>query len=179
MNFYPMRDGYLIQGLNHLIDYVCDKDCRNLRLLEIGSYTGESTIVFAERFGEVIAIDPFLNNYDPNDAACKHADFSDVYNKFLERTKDFTNIKLIKKKSDDAIEDLKDEKFDIVYIDGMHTYEQVLKDINNYIKIINPGGFISGHDYTPQYWPGVVKAVNETIGIPEKVFQDTSWIKKI
>jgi hypothetical protein len=68
--------------------------------------------------------------------------------------------------------------FDFVYIDGMHTYDQVKKDIKNYLPFLREGGFIGGHDYADNK-EQVVKAVNEVIGQPDAVFQDTSWIKQI
>jgi len=41
------------------------------------------------------------------------------------------------------------EKFDIIFIDGDHSHEQSLKDLNNALKIINKGGFIVMHDACP------------------------------
>ena len=105
-------------------------------------------------------------------------DLNKVYDTFLNNTKLFDNIKLIKKTSDDAINDLKNESFDFIYIDGIHTYEQVNKDIDNYKTLIKKGGFIGGHDYHP-VWEGVVRSINEKVGEPNKTFQDTSWIIKI
>jgi len=96
-----------------------------------------------------------------------------IYNKFLERTKTFTNIVNIRLKSDEAILDFKKE-FDFVYIDGLHTYEQVKKDIINYYNIINDDGFIGGHDYNY-----VKNAINDTIKNVDYTFSDSSWIKKI
>jgi hypothetical protein len=66
----------------------------------------------------------------------------------------------------------------LIYIDGLHKYEQVKKDILNYIQLINNGGFISGHDYHDN-WMEVKKAINDTIKNPDKTFKDTSWIKSI
>ena len=37
-------------------------------------------------------------------------------------------------------------KFDFIFIDGLHTYEQVHVDIENSIKALNPGGWIAVHD---------------------------------
>lgn len=37
---------------------------------------------------------------------------------------------------------------------------------------------LSGHDYHP-VWQGVVNAIDEEIGKPDKKFQDTSWLKKL
>ncbi|HET7873735.1 MAG TPA: class I SAM-dependent methyltransferase, partial [Terriglobales bacterium] len=39
--------------------------------------------------------------------------------------------------------------FDIVFIDGLHTYEQVRKDVVNSIKFLKPGGYIALHDMLP------------------------------
>ena len=179
MTFYQMRNEYLNEGLVSLIEYVtADKDAKDLTMIEIGSYTGESTQVFAKYFGKVISVDPFENGYDMNDLACHHADFKDVYTKFLENMQSFENVRNIRKKSDDAVFDLKAEKYDFVYIDGMHTYDQVKKDILNYKQLIKPGGFIGGHDYSG-YWLDVVKAVDECLEKPDKTFQDASWAKKL
>ena len=41
------------------------------------------------------------------------------------------------------------EKFDVVFIDGLHWSEQVYKDINNSLKVLNDGGYIICHDMNP------------------------------
>ena len=42
------------------------------------------------------------------------------------------------------------DKFDIIFIDGLHEYDQVKKDINNSIKFLNNGGVIYLHDCMPE-----------------------------
>ena len=42
------------------------------------------------------------------------------------------------------------EKFDIIFIDGLHHYEQVIDDINNAIDILNDNGHILVHDCLPR-----------------------------
>lgn len=42
--------------------------------------------------------------------------------------------------------------FDVVFIDGMHTYEQVRKDVVNTIQCLNPGGWVAMHDMLPRDW---------------------------
>jgi|SRR5690606_24088327 len=39
--------------------------------------------------------------------------------------------------------------FDLIFIDGLHTAEQVKKDFENALKILSPGGFIVLHDCNP------------------------------
>ncbi len=54
----------------------------------------------------------------------------------------------VRKTSDAYFEDCSD-KFDCVFIDGLHTYSQVIKDINNSLKVLNHGGIILLHDCLP------------------------------
>ena len=54
----------------------------------------------------------------------------------------------IRKKSDDFFSSNKD-KFDLVFIDGLHIYEQVKKDILNSLKCLKKNGIILVHDCMP------------------------------
>jgi len=42
------------------------------------------------------------------------------------------------------------ESFDCIFIDGLHHYNQVLKDIDNSLKILNSNGLILIHDCLPK-----------------------------
>ncbi len=42
--------------------------------------------------------------------------------------------------------------FDIIFIDGLHTYQQVKKDIDNSLNILSDGGTIVVHDLNPKNW---------------------------
>ena len=55
----------------------------------------------------------------------------------------------IRKTSDNFFKTNK-KKFDIIFIDGLHHYEQVIKDINNAIDILNDNGHILVHDCLPR-----------------------------
>ena len=182
--FYWMRPAGSVQkeGLEALIQHINTySSTKDMTVIEIGSYIGESTVIFAKHFKKVIAIDPFVNDYDPNDICVKwYADFEDsVYNKFLETIQGYDNIQFIRKTSDDAFAELSNENVDLIYIDGMHTYEQCLKDISNYRQVVKPGGFVGGHDYYNKDCMGVTQAVNESFPLIDRSFPDLSWIKRV
>lgn len=175
-DLYTMRDSNYTKGLLDMIHYINDiMPTKEMKMIEIGSYAGESTEIFAQHFKSVIAIDPYINSYDPNDITCQYMDLTDVYGVFMSRMTKHSNVILHREMSDEAHNHLSDNEFHFVYIDGMHTYEQVKKDISNYYPKIVVGGFIGGHDYHP-VWGGVVQAINESFVI-DKTFSDTSWIK--
>lgn len=50
--------------------------------------------------------------------------------------------------------------FDLVFLDGDHSYEAVKADIIAWRPLVQRGGIICGHDIT---WPGVRRAVEELI----------------
>lgn len=171
-----MRDQFSTEGLLDLIKELGDVSDKTM--IEIGSFIGESTIIFAKHFKHVIAIDPFLPDYDPMDPTSRF-DFDEVFQEFKDRIEEEKDkVTIIRMKSDDAVPLLKD-KYDFIYIDGLHTYQGVKQDIINYLPLVKEGGVIGGHDYgTPHHHLlGVTKAVDEILEQPNKRFKDGSWIK--
>lgn len=180
--FFPMREHPNAKsGLVSLIEYIKEHgDTEKMKMIEIGSYVGESTKMFCDNFMEVISIDPHIGDYDDNDpTVTNHAAFNVVYDEFTKNMGPYNNFRHIRMTSDDAIKYLIGVKVDFVYIDGLHTYEQIKKDIENYLPLISGNGFIGGHDYG-ENWGGVVMGIKESLlGEPDKTFVDTSWIKKL
>ena len=166
------------------INKICDLVQPNSILAEVGVLSGECTILFnnSNKFEKIYCIDPWENGYDINDPT-SNINMHQIECNFDENIKNFSNIEKIKLTSISACKLLQDIKLDIVYIDACHTYEAVKEDILNWIKLIKPGGIISGHDFGRHadwcYFPGVEKAVLETLGPPDIVLADTSWVKII
>jgi predicted O-methyltransferase YrrM len=174
-----MRDS---TGTNGLLDLIKELGNNSEKtMIEIGSFVGESTVLFAQSFKKVIAIDPFEADYDPLDPTSYLFEFDNVYETYLDRITVYSNIETIVDTSDNAVKELVGKEFDFVYIDGLHTYEGVKTDIQNYLPLVKKGGVIGGHDYTLEHKHliGVYDAVNEMFGKPDKVFKDNSWIKYV
>jgi hypothetical protein len=159
-------------------------------LVEIGSYAGESTAIFAKFFNKVYAIDPWsdewksgystekLHEIKEKSPECFFTPMSDVERAFDENTKGFTNITKIKgfSESTEIRNQFPDYSIDVLYLDSIHTYECVKENLNLWLPKMKKDGIMAGHDYCPNYWPGVVKAVDEFFGKPEKTFADFSWM---
>lgn len=173
-----MRPVGMKDGLLDMINWLGEREPLHLmRIIEIGSYIGESTTIFAEHFGEVISVDPFIDDYDKNDEACNYAPFNEVYHQFLRNTMGYSNIKSIRQTSDKAFELLKEHKWDLVYIDGLHTLDGVWYDVSHYKTLIRKGGYISGHDYG---WGNVRHTIGQLLEDKvDSTFQDGSWIRQL
>lgn len=169
-----MRTEEAKQGLIDMIKWLGDEYTKNKVMVEVGSFKGDSTVIFAKygKFREIYAVDPFKSGIgDITD----QVDMSDVRRDFKKATKRYDNIYHVAKFSADAVHDFEDGSLDLIYIDALHTYEAVKNDIILWIPKLAPGGVIAGHDYRRRF-KGVIRAVNEELGKPEMVFKDSSWV---
>lgn len=171
----PKRLPASLRGLRQFIDWI-DKfyDVSKLTILEVGSWAGCSANEFAQRFKNVICVDPWTVTKGSISSKWNIQEAEKEFDKIHDKYK---NITKIKHKIEDVINDIEDKEVDIIYIDGFHKYEAVKRDI----KICMPKCrlFISGHDYWRGRFEGVIKAVNEILGKPDHVFPDRSWIYKL
>lgn len=165
-------------GLNDLLyDLAHDfYNSEDKKMLEIGSYQGESTFMFAASgiFSEVHCIDPHIGNEEANDILKEN--WEQVKQEFTLNTRYFNNITLHSDYSYNIVDKFEDKYFDFIYIDASHKYEDVKRDIELYLP--KTKYVIGGHDYQKE-WPGVVRAVDEIFGQPHKTYADESWVFSI
>lgn len=131
-------------GLLHLL-----KDKKELIGLEIGVNSGWNAefLLSNLNISKLYGIDPYIEYIDWNNLKVCHTE--DNSEQIAEsRLGKYSNFIKCKKTSDDAINDFQNEMFDFIFIDGLHTYDQVLKDCKNYYSKLKIGGIFSGHDYT-------------------------------
>ena len=57
----------------------------------------------------------------------------------------------IKDTSDNFFKNNKN-RFDVIFIDGLHIYEQCRRDVINALKVLDKNGYIFLHDMTPRNW---------------------------
>jgi predicted O-methyltransferase YrrM len=132
----------------------------NPKVLEIGCDIGHTSqfLLDSNPTLELIGVDPYENYIDWNGNNLNERE--DIYQKFSERLKGYSNrFKLYREYSDNMHHLIEDESLDLIFIDGLHTYDQLTKDCNNFYSKLKEGGIFSGHDYNAI--PGVHQAANE------------------
>jgi hypothetical protein len=78
----------------------------------------------------------------------------------------------------EAASQVADGSLDLVFIDDDHSYEGCRDAILAWRPKVRIGGWLAGHDYYPERFPGVVKAVKELIpgfGVAD----DFVWLTKV
>jgi len=119
------------------------------KMLEIGCDVGDTAefMLRSHPMLHLTSIDPYENYVDWNGRPLNERE--EVYVSVMERMKHWPDrFELIRMTSDSAVQIFKDEEFDIIFIDGLHTYDQLSKDCDNYYSKLKPGGIFSGHDFT-------------------------------
>lgn len=90
--------------------------------------------------------------------------YDNVHKSVVERFKGDSRVSVCRMTSDQWFEE-NDETLDWIYVDGDHSYEGCLKDLNNALSKVKKGGMILGDDYgwPGSKWnkPGVTQAVNQ------------------
>lgn len=176
-----MRNGIDEEGFIEYCNYINSLNKKIVTILEIGSYIGESSILFKKYFKDsfLFCVDPWVDNYDLNDPTIRIFSFSQVEKAFDEMMFKQNNYIKCKMFSDDFFNLMPDNFFDLIYIDGNHSYDFVYRDILNSLRVLKPDGILSGHDYgrNHEHTKGVTRAVEEILSKPDIVFKDSSWIK--
>ncbi len=87
--------------------------------------------------------------------AANRAQFMRLIERFSPR------LSLLEMPSLEAATVIPDGALDFVFIDAVHSYDEVKADIETWLPKVRDGGFITGHDYDIAKFPGVVQAVEE------------------
>lgn len=145
-----------------LVDLIQQIKRKKMIGLEIGCAEGETTKHLLSNFPslKLYGIDPYQKYIDWNGYNLNEDHMNRSFKLFEESIKKYKKRHiLIQEYSDDVVSQFEDNSLDFIFIDGLHTYEQVLKDCRNYYSKVKSGGIFSGHDY--RVISEVNRAVNE------------------
>lgn len=141
---------------------------------EIGVESGVYSDIILKGIPEVVlySIDPWKSYRAYRD----HTSQSKL-DRFYEETKTLLapygdRSIIMRKSSEEAINEFKDNSLDFVYIDANHAFANVAFDVHHWLKKVRPGGIISGHDYK-KHKPGVNIHVKQVIN----AYTDSYFIK--
>ena len=169
---------YMFIGFIELLTVLSNKlDKTDYTMIEIGSYMGESTMMFASTglFSTIYSIDP-LDGYEEFNEMHDYS-WEFIRGEFTKNTKYFDSIVYLQDFGYKVVDKFENDSIDFIYIDGSHSEENVRRDLELYLPKLKKNGIIAGHDYLELVWPDLVNVVTDIVGKPDIVFSDTSWIK--
>jgi len=137
-------------------------------IYEIGSFFGRSTVALLASGSQVTAVDDFKGMREEK---MSDALRSDIYHEFLKNTRKYENLDILKI---DHAEFVPSNDCDMVFIDGSHLYDHVMRDIlkfRNHRDIL-----ICGHDFA--WWNSVRAAVMKLFYGNFKLIGPNLWYVK-
>jgi hypothetical protein len=126
------------------------------RYLEVGVYQGET--FHAVKAAHKVAVDPRFRIKDSEREATSeyHEVTSDKY---------FDDL------------DVHAAPFDVIYLDGLHTFEQTLRDLMNAVDFLQPDGVVVIDDVRPNSYSSSLPDINETYAVRRAVHdRDLNWM---
>lgn len=200
----PVRHIFMMGIVWYLTRHAKNK---NLRILEIGSWVGASTLSWAQGLklhndahGIISCIDawqPFFNRDTHKDDLYLKMELAlgtetayQLYTHNVSTLPSTITCQHFRGKSENILPLLREQSFDIIFIDGDHSYQAVLNDIQHSLALVKEQGIICGDDLNLQlsqidaeyarqhaeqdfiadpktkrnYHPGVTLAVEQTFG---------------
>jgi hypothetical protein len=185
-------------SLKGLYDLITENLSRDSKVIEIGSFAGVSTKLFAITCREVISVDCWgdtadkTKDYIDSPTICDgkklglnslNADdysLEEALAMFKETVEECGNIKSIVGMSHEvAASDVVADKWaDIVYIDGNHNRFETKRDLLSWYPKVKHGGFISGHGMDSTGVKIAIKEACQEWGISDSIrtYVDSSYI---
>lgn len=119
------------------------------RILEIGSYEGQSTVYLADTYcaehpgSSITTVDPF----DTGDiSTCVTSETEQVFLQNVRASPQASKIIIRKQYSDDFFRGL-DKRYTFIYVDGSHEPLQIQRDASNAFRVLEVGGILWFDDY--------------------------------
>lgn len=135
--------------ITEVLEFLINTKKQFTSMLEIGSASGGNAKMFYEilNLKELYIVD---NNEHSKHTYRKENLKNTNYTEFIGNSQSPEAREWVKSKS---------KNFDIIYIDADHSYEGLLKDLQNYISFVKEDGYIIFHDTV--FCEGVKKLVNQ------------------
>jgi tetratricopeptide (TPR) repeat protein len=142
---------------------------RQFAFAEIGVWHGRSVLFLAQRLRQ--KLDPGLS---PPTVVAVDINLTEFY-KNAANVLDRVPIEAYQLDSVDAANAIQ-RQFDVVFIDALHDYANVKRDITAWRGKVRPGGLLCGHDYMHAgEHEGVGRAVDEIFGRENVKVEGTVW----
>lgn len=162
-------------------------------MVEVGTWKGDNAFRILDRRPDVrlILVDPWVSGLVDEGlmkwiesgstmATRNQAEVEAIYRSVMESAKAHgERCRVMRMKSIEAAPLIPDLSIDMVFIDAIHTYEAVREDIRAWIAKVKPGGYIGGHDFGQERFPGVQQAVEEMFPAGVEIGVDHTWFRRI
>jgi predicted O-methyltransferase YrrM len=170
------REAEKIEGWMGFEDltFLAQQAQKHEHILEVGSWLGRSTRALADNTkGVVYAVDTWAGSDEPFQKEFLAGKSKDWLFEEFKRNKG-ANVLPVRMTSLEAAVALAELRFDMIFLDASHDYDNVKKDILAWKPLLVEGGLLCGHDRYP-----TAKAVDELLTGVKYVDGGIIWYTEI
>lgn len=176
-----------LDALAALVRAVKEKNSGRCRVVEVGSWLGDSAVAMIEAGATSMLL---VDNWEPTEddplaEAVKGFDRREAIALCAWRVSDaawsngagWDYMEMGSLLASDVLRNTHRGPYgaDLIFIDACHTYEAVKADIAAWRQHLAAGGVLAGHDYCVPAFPGVRRAVDEAFGDRVRVAGNSVW----
>lgn len=131
---------------------------RGARMVEVGCWKGRSTAAIGVDHIALFCVDTFAGIADNKTAVI--AKVQDIYSQFLDNMK-LAKLSpfILKMRSTEAAGRFPENWIDWIFFNSDH--RDLDRELSSWFGKVKRGGLISGHDYKPLLWPGIVNTLRD------------------
>lgn len=140
---------------------------------------------FHESIDHFFCIDPWIVygewfDRPPVDFELDQGFWEDQYRRVTEWAIKFPKIRIIRKYSVKAAKQFEDQSVDLIYLDAIHDFPNLINDTYAWLPKIRSGGILAGHDYMSRFM-GYIRGIDFIFGKDFELPQsgDSAWYVKI
>jgi predicted O-methyltransferase YrrM len=147
--------------------------------VEVGVCNGVTSELYAQEISNIkklYAVDNYPSFVDWDGTRVTEERQTETMRRCKERLIKYSNIEFVYKTSVEFGESLEDNSIDFVFIDGDHSFNATLKDIQTYWPKVKKGGLFAGHDINLGTVDQAVKEFFKNIpDVQIKVVENNAW----
>lgn len=146
--------------------------------VEIGVCNGVTSELFAQQIPNIkklFAVDNYPSFVDWDGTRVTEERQAETMRRCKERLAKYPNVEFVYKSSAEFSESVFDDSLDFIFIDGDHSYEATLKDIQLYWPKVKTGGVFAGHDINLTTVTKAVEDYFKETEVKVTVVENNAW----
>ena len=160
-NKYFGHGDWFIHKAPHIMDYFNNNKKNNvIEILEIGSWEGRSACFFLKYFHKSLLTCVDTWEGSPENFKKEVADLSSVEKNFDKTIDEFKGRVIKHKMKSKSFFNENIKKFDLIYIDGSHFYDDVLSDANEGFECLKKNSYMLFDDYDWRFYKSGKNPIN-------------------
>jgi predicted O-methyltransferase YrrM len=147
------------------------------RVAELGTFQGRSSVAIAGVLppgGRLFCVDHFRGSEEHREMGLEPSGLLEAFCDNIRAFRLADRVEVLAMTTAQAARRFEADSLDLLLVDAAHDFESVRADLTTWYPKLKPGGYLVCDDYAPNFWPGVVRAI-ESLGLQGQEIAAALW----